>query len=69
MVSVRVSLKLEREQEHFPSRKNGGRRDSFAPELNEKEVIELSEDLSNILGRFNKTIIPPGPDNREYEYS
>ena len=24
----------------------------FAPELNEKEVIELLEDLSNILGAF-----------------
>ena len=24
----------------------------FAPELNEKEVIELLEDLSKILGRF-----------------
>ena len=30
----------------------------FAPELNEKEVIELIEDLSNILGVFDKTIIP-----------
>ena len=30
----------------------------FAPELNEEEVIELLEDLYNILGRFNKTIIP-----------
>ena len=25
----------------------------FAPELNEKEVIELLEDLSNILGAFS----------------
>ena len=24
----------------------------FAPELNEKEVVELLQDLSNILGRF-----------------
>ena len=31
----------------------------FAPELNEKEVIELLEDLSYILRVFfNKTIIP-----------
>ena len=31
-----------------------------APELNEKEVIELLEDLSNILGAFffYKTVIP-----------
>ena len=34
----------------------------FAPELNEKEVIELLKDLSNILGAFfNKTIIPLAP--------
>ena len=31
----------------------------FAPEINEKEAIELLRDLSNILGAFfDKTIIP-----------
>ena len=58
MVSVRVSLKFEREQEYYPLRDNGGRRNSFALELNDKEVIELSEDLCNKLGRFNNTIVP-----------
>ena len=29
-----------------------GGENRFAPELNEKEVIELLEDLSNILGAF-----------------
>ena len=42
MVSVRVSLNL-----NFPSRNNGGqRKNRFAPELNEKEVIELLENAT-----------------------
>ena len=41
MVSV-----LKREIKHF------GRENRVALELNEKEVIELLQDLSNILGAF-----------------
>ena len=40
MVSVRVSLKLKRSE------------NCFAPELIEKEVIQLLGDLFNILGAF-----------------
>ena len=49
MVNVSVSLiKIKRELKIFPSRINGGR----PSELNENEVMELLEDLSNILGDF-----------------
>ena len=47
MVSVRVSLNLIFPQETMAAGEN-----CFAPELKEKEVIELLEDLSNILGAF-----------------
>ena len=46
-------LKFKRGLKKFPSQETmaaGGH--CFAPELNEKEVIELLEDLSNILGAF-----------------
>ena len=46
MVSVRVSINLKKELKNFPSRNNGGRRNRFAPELNEKEVIELLENAT-----------------------
>ena len=36
----------------FPQETMAGGENRFAPELNEKEVIELLEDLSNILGAF-----------------
>ena len=36
-------LKFRKELKNFPSGNNGGRRNRFAPELNEKEVIELLE--------------------------
>ena len=36
-------LNLKKELKIFPSRNNGGQRNRFATELNEKEVIELLE--------------------------
>ena len=52
MVSVRVSLNLKRSQKKIPSRNNGGRKNRFASELNEKEVIELLENATP--GSINK---------------
>ena len=46
-------LKIKRELYNFPSRNNGGRRKSPRTGLNEKEVIELLKDLSNILRAFS----------------
>ena len=46
-------LKIIRELKKFPSKNNGGPFENrFVPELNDKEVIELLEDLPNILGAF-----------------
>jgi len=36
-------LKFKKELKNFPSRNNCGQKNRFAPELNEKEVIELLE--------------------------
>ena len=52
MVSVRVSLNLKGAKKIFPQETMAAGENRFAPELNEKEVIELLEDLSNILGAF-----------------
>ena len=52
MVSVRVGLNLKRELKIFPRETMAADENRFAPELNEKEVVELLQDLSNILGRF-----------------
>jgi len=49
---VTRQLKFKRELKHFPSRNKAVDENRFAPELDEKEVIELLEDLSNILGAF-----------------
>ena len=43
---------LKRELKNFPSRNMAAGEHRFAQELNEKEVIELLKDLSNILGTF-----------------
>ena len=45
-------LKLKRELKIFPQETMAAGKHRFAQELNEKEVIELLEDLSNILGAF-----------------
>ena len=52
MVSVRVSLNLKGSLIIFPEETMAARENRFAPELNEKEVIELLKDLCNILGAF-----------------
>ena len=39
-------LKIKRELTNFPSRNNGGCENRFAPELNEKEIIELLENAT-----------------------
>ena len=49
MVSVRVSLKSKGSKKIFPQETMAAGENRFAPELNEKEVTELLEDLSNIL--------------------
>ena len=49
MASVRISFL---KGAFFPQETMAGGENRFAPELNEKEVIELLEDLSNILGAF-----------------
>ena len=43
MVSVRVSLNLKRSSKIFPQETMAAGENRFAPELNEKEVIELLE--------------------------
>ena len=43
MVSVRVSLNLKRSQTNFPQETMVAGENRFAPELNEKEGIELLE--------------------------
>ena len=45
-------LKITRELKIFPQETMVAVENRFAPELNEKGVIELLEDLSNILGAF-----------------
>ena len=45
-------LKFKRNLKHFRQETIAAGENGFAPEMNEKEVIELLEDLSNILGRF-----------------
>ena len=53
MVSVRArQLEFKKELKIFPQETAPTGKNRFAPELNEKEVIELLEDLSNILGAF-----------------
>ena len=46
MVSVRVSLNLKRSQKIFPQEAMAAGEYRFAPELNEKEVIELLENAT-----------------------
>ena len=45
-------LKIKRELKIFPQETMAAGENCLAPELNEKEVIELSEDWSNILEAF-----------------
>ena len=52
MVSVCVSLKLKRSEKTFPQETMAAGENRFAPKLNENEVIELLEDLSNISVAF-----------------
>jgi len=52
MVSICVSLKQKGSQKIFPQETMATGKNCLAPQLNEKEVIELLEDLSNILGAF-----------------
>ena len=52
MVSVRVSVKLKGSKQIFPQETMAAGENSFAPDLNGKEVVELLRDLSNILGPF-----------------
>ena len=42
MVSVRISLNLKRSSIIFPQETMGASESRFAPELNEKEVIDLN---------------------------
>ena len=44
--------KIKKELKIFPQETMTASENHFVPELNEKEVIELLEDLSNILGAF-----------------
>ena len=46
MVSVRVSLNLIRSSKIFPQETMAAAENRFAPELNEKGVIELSENAT-----------------------
>ena len=52
MVSVRVGLNLKGTQKVFPQETMAAGGNRFAKELNEKEAIELLQDLSDILGAF-----------------
>ena len=52
MASVRVTLNLKGSLIIFPEETMAAGENRFAPELNEKEVIELLKDLCNILGAF-----------------
>ena len=52
MASVRVSLNLKGSKNIFSQETIAAGENRFALELNEKEVIELLEDLSYILGAF-----------------
>ena len=52
MASVRVTLNLKGSYNIFPQETMAAGEKRFAPELNEKEVIELLEDLSHNLGAF-----------------
>ena len=52
MVSVGVSLNIKGSSNIFPQETTAAGENGYAAELNEKEVIELLEDLSNILGEF-----------------
>ena len=49
MASVRINFF---KSDIFPQETMAGGENRFASELTEKEVIELLEDLSNILGAF-----------------
>ena len=42
-------LKFKRNLKNFPQETTAAGENGFAPELNQKEVIELLEDLCNIL--------------------
>ena len=46
MVSVRVSLNLKRSSKIFPQETMAAGENRFAPELSEKEVIELLENTT-----------------------
>ena len=46
MLSVRVSLNLKRSSKIFPQETMAAGENRFAPELNEKEVIELLENAT-----------------------
>ena len=52
MVSVCVSLKLKGSEKTFPQETMAAGENRLAPKLNENEVIELLEDLSNISVAF-----------------
>ena len=52
MVTVRVSLNLKGSENIFLQETMVAGENRFALELNEKEVIEVLGDLSNILGAF-----------------
>ena len=45
-------LKFKRELNTFPQETTAAGENRFAPELNEKEFIELLENLSNLLWAF-----------------
>ena len=46
MVSVRVSLNLKEGKKNFPQETMAGGENRSAPELNEKEVVELLENAT-----------------------
>ena len=52
MVSVCVSLKIKGSEKSLPQETMAAGENRFAPKLNENEVIELLEDLSNISVAF-----------------
>ena len=52
MVSVCVSLKIKGSEKTLPQETMAAGENLFAPKLNENEVIELLEDLSNVSVAF-----------------
>ena len=54
MVSVRVSLNLKRRQKIFPQETMVAGENRFAPELNEKEFIELLENAAASIKKATK---------------